>query len=56
MLGYVCKYTPMESLKLWHTEITTTGTICHGFYDVRTPMHANILFLYQGRAGRCDGT
>lgn len=31
MLGYVCKYTPMELFEAMDTEIHTSGTIRYGF-------------------------
>ena len=48
MLGYVCKYTPMELFEAMDTEITRLEPSVTDFNQ-----H---LFLYQGRSGRCDGT
>ena len=50
MLGYVCKYTPMELFEAMDTEITRLEPSVTDFNHADTLMHANIC------SGRCDGT
>lgn len=56
MLGYVCKYTPMELFEAMDTEITRLEPSVTDFNHAGHPDARQHLFLYQGCAGRCDGT